>query len=466
MEYVTADEAQTDRRFPNIHPEGLRLVTEEKLAIGAFTEPEPLQITPLHNLSWIPELFRERASVAIQEYKIFPPDPYFFPIRKGDVILNLTSGETITAGEKTKKPIYKQSQVQGGELILIRNGETNWGVKWHEGGQEKTKFGHYTGRFQLDLGDFFKRADSIIGEFVSSVEVGSHKQNTETLAKTLKKQSLVAISTKDGQLVLPKVDCLGQMIIIDPQKLADFIFKNKIYTKAEETRSFGIPHLAWIIVHGSFEKAISTYNYQDIFDDPKKGSVKPSIEELILREIDINIDSIGIKRETDKINLYEWEEFWPSQFRGKEQTWESSQKAVEEIAPQLAKLGFFHSSPDRILAINPDLRSSFNIRVSPRIRISGFDCLVGSLEETAEDVQRLVENTGFQQFKETFGGDKASKAWLQALFNETSNPKSILNQKYITNYVTEKYPQIRDYWEKLKEQWKTNSNSRSSFCLS
>jgi len=41
MEYVTADEAQTDRRFPNIHPEGLRLVTEEKLAIGAFTEPEP-----------------------------------------------------------------------------------------------------------------------------------------------------------------------------------------------------------------------------------------------------------------------------------------------------------------------------------------------------------------------------------------------------------------------------------------
>lgn len=450
MEYIAANETHSDRRFLTIHPEGPKLVAEKKLVVGASTEPEPLQITQLHR----------------NKYQISPPDPYFFPIRKGDIILNLTSGEIILADEKANKQIYNQLQTRGRELILVRNGKTSWGVKVHQGGRVETKFSYYTGRFKLNLGDSFRRADSIIGEFTSSVKVGDHEGATETLGETLRKQSLVAVSTKDEQLVLPKADFLGQMVIVDPQKLADFMFKNKIYTKAEETKGFGMPHLAWVIIHGSFEKIISTYDYPNIFDDPKKGSVKPAVEEQILKEIDKNLNSVGINREIDKLDLKEWEEFWPGQFKGKEQTWESPQKAAEEIAPRLAKLGFFHLSPDEILAINPDLKSSYNVKIPPRIRISGFDCLVGSLEETAEDVQELVEKTGFQQFKESFKENQAPKAWAQVLINEASNPKSILNQRYIINYVTERYPQIWDYWQKLEEQWKANSNLRSNLRLS
>lgn len=457
-----ADTEKVEREneaIPRIDAEGLRILHDKKLAGPELLgDLNPIIVTPIYNFSWVPERLREGVEERFQKFWVKTES--IIPRKPGDVMLNLTTGEKTVVDKVGKGATLTKRQAQGGEIILVRNGNVPSKIVWHKEGRREVR-DNYDGRVASGISGHFMGAIHAVEGFTVTLN-GEVIDRREQL---FQRQSLSAITTLDDKLILPKIEDLGMLIVTDPSKLADFLFKNKVFSNAEEANIFGLNEICWLLVHGIVENEIAKLSYDEIMEDPESGLVKKDIEVLILAKIDLVLRKVGFERQLTQRDISNLEEYWPGLFKNVPEEFEG--KDPELIATKVEHdLGHPHVTKETILELNPQLKGLKDIRVPPRFSFSGFDRFRASLAWEIDETQALVEKTGLQYFRETFGYDVGTKGWVNTVFREAANPDSILSNRFRENFVSNYFPKVEKYWAELTEKYGKKSPERKRLLVS
>lgn len=362
----------------------------------------------------------------------------------GNVLLDLEDG-TITEITDTKSALTF-THGKSDNLILIKNGGAN----------------------DLEMSGYFIKVNTIIGP---GLRLGEKE-----LKKTLEKQALVSITTKDGQLVLPQTNNLGRMIITNPTKLASYISKNRVYTDKNQlgyglvAGKVSVLDILWLATHRSMQESIAKYDFAEIMELPQLGLIRPEIQKEILQNIDKSLAEIGVVREPLRKDIKR---------RSRSTTEYTIMSANPNDSITVGVLASFiteelrkqtndpHITYQQILELNPTLSSSEKVCVPPTIRMFNFAAFVESIyldsdksqasyTEGSTDLRWWINGSANKQ---AFNSPQSLDAWHESTYNKIQEgdfPE--LEQKRNAALVIECLPTIVEWW---KELIKTRAKFRS-----
>ncbi len=348
--------------MPIVNKEGLRIIRERNLCIPSGFDGKICGVEFITPGTAMDLLLLSRQLGGIGKKEIL--ERLMYPVRarnagypnlfRGDVILNLQTGEAFKVEDKQGKVVFSDSEATRGEFIVIRNClEEVPTVRITEEStleETTTRLGEH---FLPDL-SVIPYPDIALGKMNIEVTVEMGGEKTTHIARgEPEKEALTAMKLADGEIVFPNFPHGAKIFIVAPERLAAFIYRNRLVGRFEEVENIGLAVIGWWLTREAIQGVLERYAYRDIFSPPSQKepyynppfsrekilayTPRPEIQGELLRAVRRELAKVGLmltgtREENLEIRLHGVEAFCGGGFRRYEiYEWYQDKPTQEEL---------------------------------------------------------------------------------------------------------------------------------------